>query len=387
MLRQYWKPVSAITALAFAAGATFVFSGERHHASLAGPVTLEHLRAGIRPMEAYSRAQSVDFASAVADKSLTAEFKGNGREKMVALFSNNTLKRARFHLKEGQIFQSGNSCVVLLYPCEFELGGGESCSRELQTAAARSANSMGPADYRLASYTLGNLDALVAALQNRQDASEGAIQTAILALTENLPVAAFAKFPEPGSDLPTKFDTSAFKVEVADIVSALALLREIGCPEDQIALSIDPQLKIEAMIDPLAHAVAMQYYKIPAQAEWDYWKHELLQGEEGTRHYALYGIARFFPGVALDMLPRWARESRTSEVFRVSAVQALALTGRPEALSALRQIEHELNGRGALGLAARNAADVLDAKLASAGTSGRRLAIAFRSQAGLPPQM
>ena len=56
----------------------------------------------------------------------------------------------------------------------------------------------------------------------------------------------------------------------------------------------------------------------------DDWKNELLNGDQGTRHYALYGIARFYPEIALQMLPNWAREKRTARVFRLAAVQALA---------------------------------------------------------------
>jgi hypothetical protein len=186
----------------------------------------------------------------------------------------------------------------------------------------------------------------------------------VLALQENLPVSAFAKFVEAGAaDMPSKFDTSAFKVEVVNIISALTMLREIGVPDDQLALTIDPQLKIESMIDPLAHASAMHYYGITEQTEWAYWKHHLLEGEESTRHYALYGIARFYPDVALQMLPAWVRAANTNPVYRISAVQALAETQREEAVSILRQIEHEYGMLTEIGKTAHDAADILEARL------------------------
>jgi hypothetical protein len=117
------------------------------------------------------------------------------------------------------------------------------------------------------------------------------------------------------------------------------------------------------MIDPAAHAMAISYYKITPETEWDYWKTELSVGNTSTRHYALYGIARFYPDVALDMLPKWARETRTSTIFRLSAIQALAETDRTEALPILRQLSDELGRYSELGRAANNAAQYLDRHL------------------------
>ncbi len=326
---------------------------------------------------------AVGLAEAMTQGSITADFSGNGRERLVATVRNLTGKALRVHFKEGQLFASGDKNVVVTRSADMDIPKGKTQKQELQTAATRSTNTIGYSAYRPAVYTLGNLDPLLGLVAERPDASAGAVQTAVLALTENLPVVAFAKFPEPGNDLPTKFDTNAFKVEVADILCALALLRDIGVPDEQLALAVDPQLKIEAMIDPLAHAAAMRYYGISGSAEWDYWKHELLSGEESTRHYALYGIARYFPQVALDMLPRWARENRTSPVFRLSAIRALALTERPQALSELRQLEHELAGNDSLEGAAHRSADLLEAHLLKT-PSPKKLVIAFHTMGDLP---
>ena len=130
------------------------------------------------------------------------------------------------------------------------------------------------------------------------------------------------------------------------------------------------------MIDPLAHALALQYYKIPFENEWSYWKNELLQGDPAIRHYALYGIARFYPDIALEMLPKWARASNLSQTYRESAIRALAETGRTEALSVLQQFEFEFGGTTQLGKVAHEAASYLDARL---NQDSSKIAIRFQT--------
>jgi hypothetical protein len=373
------KTTCVLAAVILAAG--YYLEHRQPGESLPFKLGARHARPAVKPAEPTGPA--VGLAEAITQESITADFSGNGRDRMQATVRNLSGKALRLHFKEGQLFASGEKNVVVIRPVDMDIPKGKTQKQELQTAATRSTNTLGNTAYRPAIYTMGNLDPLLGLVMERPDASIGAIQTAVLALTENLPVVAFAKFPEPGSDLPSKFDTNAFKVEVADIICALALLRDIGVPDEQLALAVDPQLKIEAMIDPLAHASAMRYYGISSNAEWDYWKHELTSGEESTRHYALYGIARYFPQVALDMLPRWARETRTSPVFRLSAIRALALTERPQALSELRQLEHELAGEDSLGNAAHRSADLLEAHLLKT-PSPKKLVIAFHTANDLP---
>jgi hypothetical protein len=193
-----------------------------------------------------------------------------------------------------------------------------------------------------------------------------AIQTATLVLTENLPLSAFAKFNElsagPG-EIPESQD---FKAETADILSALTIVKEIGISRP-LAVTIDPQLEVEAMIDPAAHGLAIQYYGI--SDEWSYWKNQLLAGDPSTRHYALYGIARFYPDVALQMLPKWARGETVSAVFRISAVEALAQTNRAEAIPILRELEREFGSDTDMGKAAHQGANYLDAQFAHAASA------------------
>jgi hypothetical protein len=166
----------------------------------------------------------------------------------------------------------------------------------------------------------------------------GAVQAAALAITEDAPVDLFARFPRPNA--PDGKAGDNFKIDTVEIIAAIQLLRDIGVASSKLAS--DPQLKIEAMIDPQAHASAMKYYGIDPKSEWAYWRHELLEGDPATRHYALYGIARYYPDVALQMMPRWALEQRTAPHFRRAAIGALALTRKTEAGPILRALERDL---------------------------------------------
>lgn len=326
----------------------------------------------------------VELAPALDQGGLHADFLGNGRDAMRLNLTNKGARAVRVFIREGQTFECDSNLVVVVRPTEIVVEARETKSESVTTAAVRSSNKVAAAAYALSATGTPKLEPLLAWLRQHPEVTTPAIQTAVLAITENLPVSAFAKFARVGGDLPTQFDTSAFRVETIDMISALSALREIGIPAEQLALTIDPQLKIEAMIDPLAHAAAMHYYDIKPEGEWTFWKQELLAGNPSTRHYALYGIGRFYPDVALQMLPRWVRETKTASVFRMSAVQALAETRRPEAVSVLVQLEHELGMQTELGRAARTAADFLQADLNK--SLNAKAGVGFRNAQTMPPQ-
>jgi hypothetical protein len=318
--------------------------------------TAEPLVAAIPPEE-------MDLTAGIRKGVFKAEFKGNGREKMQAAITNAGDTALTVRVPAGQVLESGRNAVVVVRGDLVSLAPGKSADVTLQTAAIRSSNRIVETAYRLAPLPAPKIEALLSYIADHPDFSPGAIQTAVLAATENLPLSAVSKFVTGSGQLPSRFDNKAFRSETRDIISALSALREVGFKDEELAMTVDPQLKIEAMIDPLAHATALQYYRITPETEWDYWKAELSSGDITTRHYALYGIARFYPDVALDMLPKWAREARTSTLFRLSAIQALAETDRTEALPILRQLSEELGRYSELGRAATNAAQYLDRHL------------------------
>ncbi len=320
--------------------------------------------------------QEVDLGTGLRQRVLRAEFKGNGRETLRAALFNNSPAPLTVRVAAGAVFENPRNSVVVTRPGLLTLAPGKAGELSLQTAALRSGNKIAEATFRPTFGSLPQLEALLGYIRDHADFTPGAIQTAVLAATENLPLSAVARFSSAGGQLRSRFDTSAFRVETADIVAALLALRETGRRDDEVAMSIDPQLKIEAMIDPQARPAAMRYYGLTPENDWEFWKNELATGDTATRHYALYGIARFYPDVALDMLPKWARETRTGAVFRLAAVQALADTDRPEALPILRQLADELGRYTDLGRAAASTAEYLDAHLSK--VAANQPTVAFR---------
>jgi hypothetical protein len=323
-----------------------------------------------------AQTESIDLHTAVQQEKLAADFKGNGREKMRAILTNKTGGTLVVRVPAGQMFEAGRNVVIVARAGEVEVKPGKVLEVTIQTAATRSANKVVEVPYELSFGTLPRLDTLLAYAQDRPELTAGAIQTAVFALTENLPLSSVSKFTAAGGDLQSKFDTAPFKTDTGDILAALLTLRAIGARESDLALTIDPQLKVEGMIEPATRNAAMRYYGITPENEWDYWKTELLSGEPTTRHYALYGIARFYPEVALEMLPKWARETKTQNVLRISAINALADTQRPEALPILQRLTDELGANTELGRTAASAAKFLSAHLAK--LASNRTTVAFR---------
>jgi hypothetical protein len=321
---------------------------------------------------------TVDLHTAIEQGRLSAEFVGNGREVMRAILTNRTANTLTVRVPAGQMFESGSNVVIVLRAGEVEVRPSRPVEVAIQTAATRAANRVVDRPYTLSYGALPRLNALLAYAQEHPELTTPALQTAVLALTENLPLSDVSKFASAGADLPTRFDTSAFRVETPDIMHALLTLRAIGVRENDLAMTVDPQLKIEAMIDPATRPAAMRYFGITSATEWEYWKTELLSGDPATRHYALYGIARFYPEVALEMLPKWARETKTAEVFRISAIQALVDTQRPEALPILQKLSDELGQDTELGRTALSSARFLNSQLAKV-SANRAAAVGFRS--------
>lgn len=331
----------------------------------------------IRPAIDKGQIEFAELHTAVEQGILKATFSGNGRDKLRATLINIGPSTLRVQATPGQLLESGKNAVAIVRSSMIEVAVGKTAEVDLQTVAVRSTNKVAEAAYTLSYNEATRVAPLITYAQQHLELSLPAIQTAALALAENLPLSAVAKFSPASGELKSRFNTDGFRVETTEILAALGALREMGVEDSSIAMTVDPQLKIEAMIEPLSRAAAMRYYGISEQNEWEFWKGELLDGAPETRHYALYGIARFYPEVALQMLPTWVRETKTNPVYRLSALQALADTQRVEALPLLRQLVDELGADTELGRAARGAADHLDQRLTQ--LSARQPAVAFRA--------
>jgi hypothetical protein len=307
----------------------------------------------------------LNLPTAVQRGLVECQWRGNGKDRLVMDARNTGAQSLRLQLSAGQLLASDDSTIVVLRSQTLDFAPHGERHEEFQSVATSSGNRVVGAAYHLSSGALPDLDKLFAYVAAHPEATLASVQTATLILTENLPLSAFAKFNElsAGTELQ---ENQAFKADTIDILSALAMIRDLGI-QRPLAVTIDPQLEVESMIDPTAHALALRYYGITD--EWAYWKNQLLAGDPSTRHYALYGIARFYPDVALQMLPKWARQETGSPVYRMSAVEALAQTGKAEAIPILRQLESEFGATSELGRAAHAGANYLDARFAHASDS------------------
>jgi len=318
------------------------------------------VKSEIIPME-------TDLADGLGGGILRAEFHGNGREAFQAVMINQGKVACRVQVQAGQVFRNERSAVVVVRPGTLCLEPGETGRIDLKTAGLHSSNPLKVMEFHLDVRKEPGLGGLLLYVFDHPELTIGAIQTAVLGLTENLPLSAVAKFNSAIGGLQSRFDTTAFRVEASEIVAALMILRELGRRDDQVAMSIDPQLKIEAMTDPKSRLMAMRYYGLTKETEWEYWKSELEGGALATRHYALFGIARSYPEIALEMLPKWAREVRTNGVFRRAAIQALATTERAEAVPILDQLAEDLGRYTEMGILAKKGAQYLAMHLPTAG--------------------
>lgn len=284
-------------------------------------------------------------AAKVNDERTQLTFERVSAGTLEARISNTTSKPFTLDVKAGEIFDKDGCQIVALKGVSFDLKPGASETRSIPVAAARSTNPgvLGP--FNRAARLQASLAPLFRHLASNPEMPSTVVQTAVLAVTEDAPVDLFANFPRLR---PISGITDRFKVPTADIIAAVSLLKDSGV--ETCKLLSDPQLKIEAMLDPASHAAAMKFYGIDPASEWAYWRQELLEGDPTLRHYALYGIGRFYPEVAIQMMPRWVLEQRTLPHYRRAAIGALAFTKKTEAGNILKSLEENLSGERELAL-------------------------------------
>jgi len=328
-------------------------------ASVASVMPAELLRGIAEAKQKPVQKPAVTVAKAASDDEITFERRDLNTLRLA--LTNATKQPISINLGAGKVFDDGSDGVILLKSLNATVQPGGALTEDLKVAALSSAKAGNGGKCRRSDRTEPKLTSMIRYLESHPEVPVPVIQTAVLAILEDAPVDLFARFPRPQADAPP---VDSFKVETRDIIAALQLMLDIGA--DSGKLSQDAQVKIEAMIDPKAHAIAMQYYGISQADEWLYWKHELIEGDPRTRHYALYGIARFYPDIALQMMPRWALETRTAPIYRRAAIGALALTQRPEALPLLQALQRGLVREGELEQCVEPALRYLQQNLANA---------------------
>ena len=330
------------------------------------PLGAMSLAAPVAPVE-------VSLNDALGRGWVQVQYRGNGHSEIRTTVVNRHNAPLRLTLASGTIFETADfrGQMVLARSQNVDLPVGGTRAAWLECAATRSSNPLREgAAYHLCPDTLPVLAELFAQVDQSPEISREAIQTAVLLLTENAPLNLFARFALLAENPGTPHGAAVYRVNTCEIIAAFELLKSAGYPRMDLVAAQEPQLKIEAMIDPLAHASALHYYDLSTDQEWAYWRDELQKGDLSTRHYALYGIGRYYPDVALQMLPDWARAGQLSKLMRTSAIQAMAETHRPEAISVLQELVSEFGAATEMGQSARTAMAYLEnQRVAAAATS------------------
>ena len=364
---NHWKlPLACAVAIASLPLALVVLAHRADSAPTAKPAAPPAVAAADGPAKAdpgMNEAVEVSVNDALGRRWVRAEYLGNGFSEVQAGFANQHGKPLKLTVPSGTIFETADlrHQMVVARRETVELPAGSTRAARLACAATRSTNALKAQPYGLCPDTLQCLDHLMAQVDQTPEVSREAIQTAVLMLTENAPLDLFARFSLLAADPNARpAGPAVYRTGTAEILSAFALLRDAGYPRTNLLAAQEPQLKIEAMIDPLAHAAAVKYYRLSSEQEWTYWRDELQKGDASTRHYALYGIGRYYPDVALQMLPDWARANGLNLLMRTSAIQAMAETHKPEAISVLQELVSEFGGATELGQSARKAIAYLE---------------------------
>jgi hypothetical protein len=312
-----------------------LFSGHKSAATVAGQVPDE------LPLEQLVP-QSVELRQALADGKLIAGFTAESRSSLKMSLRNRAERPVAVQVSAGLVFESKYDQLVVIRDRSIDLEAGAADSFQLPVASTSGVFSGTGESFQLTGGRVSELAVLIPYIQAHPNYCRQTIQTAILALTENLPLSAFARFDLHSGESAATYADADLKVDTLVIIQALQLLKDIGMPMEKVVLGVDPQLLAEAMIDPIAHAAAMKYYEIPDEQEWEFWQAYLEYGDAATRHYALYGIGQYYPEVAVDMLGQWARAENLDHAMRISAIQSLGKTGKIEALSVLSQLRNDL---------------------------------------------
>ena len=242
----------------------------------------------------------------------------------------------------GTLFSNGEGDVVLLKDVSVEVPPKGKVPLSLPVAQTTVGTRMLEGRFTPRAGAVSDaLRPLVELLAHKQNVSPAVAQTAVLIVNDDAPLDMIASFPrlQPPALVNTA-DERPFSVSPADLIASLRLIQEAGLDPAKSALMSEPQLKVMTLLDPESHAAAMEFYGLSDQTEWSYWKKQLLDGDPALRHYAFYGIARYYPAVALDMLPRWVRDPGVYRSYRLSAAWALALVDdarAPQTLQGLRQ--------------------------------------------------
>ncbi len=262
-------------------------------------------------------------------------FVSNGSTRLRLKAENPTDTEHMVSIPRGTPFESVSSLVVTLEPIEAEMVPGGSAELEVRAAALRPENAAGDAVYTRASGGVEQLQPIFEIIAADAQVPQPVVQLAILIVMENPPLSALAGFPTLEDDLPVQADFSEFSTDAPQLLAALALLKNAGVDIARYQVGASDQLRLETMVKPATRPMAQEVYGLKGEAEWDFWKSTLTEGDARLRHYALYGIGRFYPSIAVTMMPEWADNPRLLPAYRLAAVYSLGMSGSQDAYPVL----------------------------------------------------
>ncbi len=257
---------------------------------------------------------------------------------------NTTRRVLKIEIPAGQLFLSHgrDAEAILLQGQRVILKAQEARDVELPVVPASLLNAPGAKTWRASLRRDEALEPLVRHLAaGSEPLDPELLRAAVLIARENLPLAALADFPLLTQERPAEALAPPRPIATPDLAAALLLLRDAGYAVENFAILVDPQFRLETMLDPEARPIAQEIFRIHGRKEWVFWKNQLEHGHDNIRHRALLGIARYFPEVALQMLPDWARFERISFRFRQAALLGLAEMGTPESGALLNKLRWE----------------------------------------------
>ncbi len=289
-----------------------------------------------KAMAASLPAEAAPTTTTTPDAQVRATFMANGQDQLMVKVTNSNSEDTVYQIRAGQVFEGGPNTIVTLEPVQLDVKANGQNETMVRTAALRLDNEMLDQVYRISPQEVNDVEKLIAA--STPETEPEVLQTAILLVAENPELESIASFKL--SDMPA--EDGAFKVGLAEILRALKLIQSAQIDTTPLLVANDERLKTEALVNRTVKEEADEYFGITQAERWAYWQSMLTEGDPRYRHYALFGIGRQFPDIALEMMPKWIQQSKLPMHYRTSAIHALAQTHRQEAAELLNNLNRQM---------------------------------------------
>lgn len=315
--------------------------------------------------EARSITEPASTDEAKPQDTLNPRFESNGLDVLTIRVINSGEESAEYSLEAGTVLQSAGNLIMATVGVQRTVAPGETTEDSIPIVPLRSSNTLQKLEYRKVEDSAEVLQPVVELVRSCGGSVDLAVlRTAALLLAENPPIERIAGFPTITSSTSPEAAAEPFRASAGQLLEALVLVKSKGLNVADIGLATDPQLQLETLVKPATNALAREFYGLQnPKKHWAFWKETTVNGDPRLKHYALYGIGRFFPDVAASMMPSWANNRRILAAYRLSAVYALGLAGTPEARDQLVQLAERYPPQTALGKAIEQSIAHIDRQL------------------------